>query len=96
LKGDWHEYESKIERRKEREINDKKKRAQHELEKKKWRETREAEKRKLAQQEYDPERPPISDSTPTNSSVPVKRKRDSLDADDLASGTSSASKKRVE
>ncbi|KAH8151021.1 uncharacterized protein LAJ45_04722 [Morchella importuna] len=96
LKGDWHEYESKIERRKEREINDKKKRAQHELEKKKWRETREAEKRKLAQQEYDPERPPISDSTPTNSSVPVKRKRDSLDADDLASGTSSASKKRAE
>lgn len=98
LKGDWHEYESKMERRKEREINDKKKRAQYELEKKKWKENRDAEKKKLAQQEYDPERPPVSASTPTTapSSIPIKRKRESLEAEELESGTTSTSKKRAE
>lgn len=98
LKGDWHEYESKMERRKERDINEKKKRAQYELDKKKWKENREAEKKRLAQQAYDPERPPLSASPPNTatSTVPIKRKRDSLEAEDIESGTSSASRKRVE
>lgn len=101
LKGDWHEYESKMERRKERDINEKKKRAQYELERKKWKENREAEKKRIAaQQEYDPERPPapISASPPNTatSTVPIKRKRESLEAEDFESGTSSTSKKRAE
>lgn len=70
LKGDWHEYESKIERRKEREINEKKKRAQHEADRKKWKENQ-AEKKKLAQQEYNPQRP-----------IVAKRKREEGDSDE--------------
>lgn len=87
-----------MERRKERDINERKKRAQYELDKKKWKENREAEKKRLAQQAYDPERPPLSASPPNTaaSTVPVKRKRDSLGAEDIESGTSSASKKRAE
>ncbi|RPB03488.1 Pkinase-domain-containing protein [Choiromyces venosus 120613-1] len=83
LKGDWHEYESKIERRREREINEKKKRAQHEVDRKKWKEAQ-AEKKRLAQQEYNPERP----IAPTAS----KRKRE--DGDVELPGSSGLVKKR--
>lgn len=87
-----------MERRKERDNNERKKRAQYELDKKKWKENREAEKKRLAQQEYDPERPPVSASPPNTatSTVPIKRKRESLEAEDIESGISSASKKRAE
>jgi len=83
LKGDWHEYESKIERRREREINEKKKRALHEVDRRKWKEAQ-AEKKRLAQQEYNPERP--------ISATASKRKRE--DGDIEPPGSSGSVKKR--
>ncbi|CAZ86306.1 unnamed protein product [Tuber melanosporum] len=83
LKGDWHEYESKIERRREREINEKKKRALHEVDRRKWKEAQ-AEKKRLAQQEYNPEQPISATAT--------KRKRE--DGDIEPSGSSGSVKKR--
>ncbi|PWW78568.1 Pkinase-domain-containing protein [Tuber magnatum] len=83
LKGDWHEYESKIERRRERDINEKKKRALQEVDRKKWKEAQ-AEKKRLAQQEYNPERP--------MSATASKRKRE--DGDIEPPGSSGSVKKR--
>lgn len=52
ITGDWHEYESKMERRKERD-NQKKR---HEAEKKKAKEDRDERKKIAGQQQYDPTR----------------------------------------
>ncbi|KAL7274130.1 serine/threonine protein kinase, CMGC, CDC2/CDK subfamily [Rhizina undulata] len=79
LKGDWHEYESKAQRRKDRE-QERKRRESYEAEKRK---AKEAERKKQYQlyqqqkqaqqqpQEYDPEKPPIAASGSAS-----KRKRE--------------------
>ncbi|KAF8541354.1 kinase-like domain-containing protein [Trichophaea hybrida] len=66
LKGDWHEYESKMERRKERD-NQKKR---HDVERKKAKEAKEAERKRSAQQDYNNAR----QINPTSSDGNSKRK----------------------